>query len=198
MNYLPSFDIMRIHIFGASGSGTTTLGKALADSMRCPHHDTDEYFWLPTDPPFQTKRECTERKKILRHDLEQCSSWVLSGSLCGWGDFAIPLFDLVIFLWLTPATRMERLKRREIDRYGPSIESADHPRHKQHREFLQWAESYDTGGLDMRSKVLHEGWIRHLPCKVIRLEKEYSVSQHLEAIFQSQSFTKTLKEHATE
>ena len=43
--------IRRIHILGASGSGTTALGQALAEHLRCPHFDTDDYFWLPTDPP---------------------------------------------------------------------------------------------------------------------------------------------------
>ena len=44
--------IRRIHILGASGSGTTALGQALAEHLRCPHFDTDDYFWLPTDPPY--------------------------------------------------------------------------------------------------------------------------------------------------
>ena len=43
--------IHRIHILGASGSGTTTLGRALAARLQCPHFDTDDCFWLPTDPP---------------------------------------------------------------------------------------------------------------------------------------------------
>jgi adenylate kinase family enzyme len=42
----------RIHILGASGSGTTTLGAALADRLGHPHVDADSLFWLPTDPPF--------------------------------------------------------------------------------------------------------------------------------------------------
>jgi hypothetical protein len=37
--------IKRIHILGASGSGTTTLGHALAARLQCPHFDTDAYFW---------------------------------------------------------------------------------------------------------------------------------------------------------
>src|SRR5438128_874343 len=44
--------VQRLHILGASGSGTTTLGRALAEGLQCPHFDTDDYFWLPTDPPF--------------------------------------------------------------------------------------------------------------------------------------------------
>jgi hypothetical protein len=42
----------RIHIFGASGSGTTTLGAAIADRYGYAHLDVDQYFWMPTDPPF--------------------------------------------------------------------------------------------------------------------------------------------------
>jgi adenylate kinase family enzyme len=31
----------RIHIVGASGSGATSLGRALADALALPHHDTE-------------------------------------------------------------------------------------------------------------------------------------------------------------
>jgi adenylate kinase family enzyme len=34
----------RIHLIGASGSGTTTLGRALAQRLGYPHFDTDHYF----------------------------------------------------------------------------------------------------------------------------------------------------------
>ena len=38
----------RIHIIGASGSGTSALGAALASSLCCPQVDADALFWLPT------------------------------------------------------------------------------------------------------------------------------------------------------
>jgi len=81
--------VNRIHIVGASGSGTTTLGRALAERLQCPHFDTDAYFWLPTEPPFTEKRETILRQRLLMDDLTARKSWVLSGSLCGWGDVAI-------------------------------------------------------------------------------------------------------------
>jgi adenylate kinase family enzyme len=34
----------RIHVMGASGSGVTSLGRALADALALPHHDSDDYF----------------------------------------------------------------------------------------------------------------------------------------------------------
>jgi adenylate kinase family enzyme len=87
-----------IHIVGASGAGTTTLGRALSKHLRCPHFDTDVYFWEPTDPPFTAKRETTLRQQLLMDDLTIHNAWVLSDSLCGGGDVAIPLFELVVFL----------------------------------------------------------------------------------------------------
>jgi adenylate kinase family enzyme len=48
---------MRILITGASGAGTTTLGKAVASKMNWSFIDTDDYYWLPTKPQYQEKRD---------------------------------------------------------------------------------------------------------------------------------------------
>lgn len=45
----------RILIMGAAGAGSTTLGRALAQRHRIPHFDSDNYYWLPTDPLMQKK-----------------------------------------------------------------------------------------------------------------------------------------------
>jgi len=82
--------IHRIHILGASGSGTTTLGRALATRLQCPRFDTDDYFWLPTDPPYTHQREHTERQRLLMDDLMAHDAWVVSGSLCGWLMWRFP------------------------------------------------------------------------------------------------------------
>jgi len=78
--------IHRIHILGASGSGTTTLGRALAERLQCPHFDIDDYFWVPTDLPYAQQRERPERQRLLMDDLTVQAAGVVSGSLCGWGD----------------------------------------------------------------------------------------------------------------
>lgn len=174
--------IQRIHIFGASGSGTTSLAKSVANAMGFPHLDTDDVFWIRTNPPFRTVRERVERQELLRQALAKTDSWVLSGSLCGWGDFAIPMFDLVVFLWVPSDIRMQRLQKREIDRYGPEIENPDDPRYETHKGFLEWAAAYDTGGLDMRSKFRHEEWITTLPCPVVRIEHDRTIQENLKTV----------------
>lgn len=166
----------RIHIFGASGSGTTTLGKVLANRLKIPHFDTDNYFWIKTDIPFTEKRDVDKRIELLEPDLKKHPSWVLSGSLCGWGDFAIPLFTVVVFLWVPHDIRMERLKAREIERYGKEAISPGGWFHENYEGFISWAEKYDTAGIDLRSKELHEQWMSKLPCKILRFEQPLSVN----------------------
>ncbi len=56
---------MKIHLLGPSCSGTTTLGKLIAKEYKIPWYDTDDIFWIKTDPPFTQKRELNERIEIL-------------------------------------------------------------------------------------------------------------------------------------
>ena len=50
-----------IHIFGASGAGTSTLGRAVAEKTGYTFLDSDDYLWMPTDPQYTTKRPSEER-----------------------------------------------------------------------------------------------------------------------------------------
>jgi adenylate kinase family enzyme len=170
--------IHRIHILGASGSGTATLGRALAARLQYPHFDTDDYFWLLTDPPFTHQRERFERQQLLMGDLTVQDAWVVSGSLCGWGDVAIPLFELVVFLWIPHDIRMARLRRREQERFGERILPGG-DMYEQSQAFLAWAASYDEGGLDIRSRQRHGQWLSTLPCPIVYFEGEYTIEEQL-------------------
>ena len=158
----------RVHILGASGSGTTTLARALAARLDCPQFDTDDYFWLPTRPPFTHQRPRPERHALLEADLSRHAGWVLSGSLCGWGDVFIPRFELVVFVSLPPAVRLARLREREQERYDAAEIAPGGALYAAHQVFMTWAASYDDGGLDIRSRRLHEQWLAGLPCPVLR------------------------------
>lgn len=159
----PAMATCRIHITGASGSGTTTLGRTLAIALAIPHHDSDDYFWEPTEPPYTTKRNEAERLQLMRRLFLPRTGWVLSGSLVGWGDPLIPFFDLVVFLHTDTTERIERLRRREAVRYGHDDADAS-------RAFLDWAAGYDTGPPTGRSRAEHEDWLSGLPCPVLRLD----------------------------
>lgn len=176
----------RIHIIGASGSGTSTLGAALSKELKHQHLDTDDYFWLPPRYHCVKRRERSERQNLLMKDLIKYNKWVLSGSLCGWGDIYIPLFQVVIFLWIPREVRIKRLIAREKQRFGYEI-SPSGSRYCKFKEFIQWAYKYDDGGLDMRSRVTHEEWLRQLKCPVIRLEGDLTLENRMKIVLRELS-----------
>jgi adenylate kinase family enzyme len=159
----------RVHIFGASGSGTSTLGRALAERHDMAFFDSDDFFWEKTDPPYQTPKEHTVRQKLMLDALQRCDRWICSGSLCGWGDDAVALFDLAVFLTAPTTLRLQRLRDREARRFGHRVAPGG-DMYEQHRKFLEWASQYDDGSPDMRSRRLHEQWLLKLPCRVRRLD----------------------------
>jgi adenylate kinase family enzyme len=159
----------RVHILGASGSGTTTLGAALADHLRHPHIDADTLFWLPTDPPFTTKRPKDERQAMLHRLLPVSGQWVFSGSAPEWATALEPFYDLVVFLRLDRAVRMERLRRRQVVQYRGRIEAGGDMA-AANVEFMKWAEAYDVAGPELRSLFVHETWLATLKVPVLRLD----------------------------
>ena len=168
-----------IHVFGASGSGTSSLAAALAARHGHRHLDTDDFYWMPTDPPFQAVRPRAERLTRLEAALERWPTWVLSGSLCGWGDPLIPRFDLVVFLWVPTDVRMARLRAREQQRYGAEAIAPGGSLHRGHVEFMSWAAGYDDGGPGMRSRAMHEAWLAALPTPVVRLDGDRPLEEQL-------------------
>ncbi len=174
----------RIHITGASGAGTTTLGKGIATKMGIGHFDTDDFFWEPTDPPFRIIRKRSKKQRLLMEALRSREEWVISGSLCGWGDIAIPLFDRVVYLWVPTDIRIDRLRKRESERFGKTALSPDGNRYENHKEFMEWAAGYDTGGLDTRSRARHQEWLKGISCDIIRYEGEISIDHVVSEIFE--------------
>ena len=160
----------RIHLTGASGSGVTTLGRALADALALPHHDTDDYLWQPTTPPYRELRERADRLRLMAEMFLPRADWVLSGGLDGWGDVLIPHFDLVVFLKTPPELRMRRLREREATHFGADAVVAGGWRHEETESFLEWAAHYEDGTREGRSLSKHEAWLATLPCLVLRLD----------------------------
>ena len=160
----------RIHVTGASGAGVTSLGRALADALAISHHDTDDYFWRPTNPPYKEIREIADRLRLMREVFLDRSDWVLSGSLDGWGDPIIPLFDLVVFLYVPTPVRLERLRAREAQRFGAEVVGPGGARNQQVEAFIEWASHYDDGTREGRNLARHQAWLATLPCRVQRLD----------------------------
>jgi len=172
----------RVHTVGASGSGTTTLAVTISAKHGHRHLDIDDFFWLPTSPPYREQRPRDARLALLRHALSESPRWVLSGSLCGWGDALIPEFELVVFLAVPTPIRWRRLQQREVERYGRPAVTPGGTLYDAHVAFLEWAGQYDSGGPEMRSRAMHDTWLMALPCTVVKLEDDRSPAEQLALI----------------
>lgn len=168
----------KIHILGAAGSGTSTLGASLSKVLPHKQLDTDDYFWIKK---FTDQRQVTERRKMLKKNLSLYENWILSGAVCGWGDEFKSYFDLVIFLWIPQNIRLERLQQREFQRYGNEILASGN-KYDQSKSFLEWASLYDNAGMEVRSKTLHEHWMEDLSCPILRIEGDYSVEEKVNIV----------------
>jgi adenylate kinase family enzyme len=170
-----------VHILGGSGSGTTTLGRALAERAGLTHLDSDAFYWLPTDPPFTQSRPVEARVALLGEAMGAADGWVLSGSVLTWGEPFYETFDLIVFLYLDPAIRLERLRQREKERYGAAIAPGE-PLHDHHQAFLDYARGYDRDDFPGRSRKRHLAWLAERACPILELDGVASVAQNLEAV----------------
>jgi len=60
---------------GASGAGTTTLARGIAGQWAVPHPDADDYFWIPTNPPYVEKRPEAERVALMESLFLAALAW---------------------------------------------------------------------------------------------------------------------------
>lgn len=163
----------RVYVTGASCSGVSTLGSLLSERFLVPQIDVDDYYWMPTDPPFSTKRVPAERVRLIEDRQNALEGWILTGSFIGWGDTLIQYVDLIVFLHTPTPVRLQRLDRREAARYGPRILSGG-DMHEAHMAFRDWASRYDDPEFNGRNLAQHQKWLGQLSAPVIRLNGEDS------------------------
>jgi adenylate kinase family enzyme len=173
--------INTIHIMGASGSGTTSIAARLSKITNYQHIDTDDIYWHNTTPPFTVAREYLERQQRLLTALNANKQWILSGSLCGWGDRFIPYFDLVVYVYVKNDVRIERIRKRELARYGEAI-SPGGEYYEKSQSFIEWASAYDTSTEISRNAYKHKKWLESVECPVVEITNHTECDDAVKAI----------------
>jgi hypothetical protein len=162
---------MKLLITGAAGSGTSTLAAALASRFNMTHLEADDYYWLPVEPRYTSKRSAEERQALFLRDLSGATRAVVAGSVMGWGTAVEEAFDGIIFLFADTALRLARLEERERLRFG-----APDPR------FLAWAAAYDAGPPEGRSLAKHRAWLATRRCKVLCLDGAHTSEAQIDLV----------------
>lgn len=160
-------------VSGASGSGTSTLGAALAQRLGLVHLDGDDFYWAPAALPFTVKRDPDERRAMLTAAMRAQSGTVVSGSVMKWGREIEDAFELIVFLVVPTELRVARLTARETARYGCADPA-----------FIDWAAAYEGTPSEGRSRSKHEAWLAERTCPILRIEGDTTTDERVEAVLQ--------------
>jgi len=157
---------LRILVTGAAGSGTSTLAAALAREVTGIAVEADDLYWLPTTPPYRERRPADARRALAREALAAPGPVVMAGSVMGWGAAIEDAFDLIVFLHVPTELRLERLRERELRRFGRFDEA-----------FLRWAADYDTGTTEGRDLASHLAWMAARAARRLTLAGRFTVDE---------------------
>lgn len=102
----------RVVVIGTSGTGKTTVARALADRLGVAHLELDAVHHLPGWRPLPTERFRDE----IAHFLGRHDRWVVDGNYAAVRDLLWPVADTVVWLDLSRARTMWRITTRSLRR----------------------------------------------------------------------------------
>jgi len=113
---------MGIIIFGASGAGSTTLGKEIAQRLKYQFLDIDDYLWCwTTEIPLTVTRSWEERTNGLMNDIKKHPNFVIAGTIFNDREHFDPLLDLAVFISTPKDICAARVHAREYARWGNRV-----------------------------------------------------------------------------
>lgn len=110
-----------IIIMGLNGCGKSTICHELANLLNYRCMDVEDYYFLDSDIPYTKSRTREVVKQLILDDIKIYHNYVLSSVGCNWGPEIVSTFKLAILLYAPLQVRLERIKQREITRFGNRV-----------------------------------------------------------------------------
>jgi thymidylate kinase len=97
--------------------------------------------------------------------------WVFSsGKIQAWAPEIVPSIDLVAFLDVPTAVRMERLRQRQERQFGARAVAPGGWNYANTLDLYSTAAGYDDGTAKARTRPDHEAWFSTLTCPILRID----------------------------
>ena len=178
-----------IILFGAMGVGDTTLGREAARLLDWPHFDLDDFIWRWDTPlPFTKTRPRDEKIAMLKEAISHHPHFVMSGSMFSFRKEFEDSFELAVFLTASAEVRAERIRKRELTRWGARVLPGGDMYESEgsiHKDYMACVRSYDEGPAEVFSLAQHEVWAGELPCPVLRLDGTKPIEENAQRVIEA-------------
>lgn len=165
-----------ILIFGANGTGKTTLARKLAEELKIKYIDIEDYYFEKSDMPYSKSRSKQEVLKLILADIQRADTFVLSAVK---GEICDEITSMYIFAFLLSAPleiRLERVKNRSEKKFGKRV-LVGGDMYEQENKFYEFVKNRNLSSID--------DWANSLKCPVIKLDGQKPISENADFIIKN-------------
>lgn len=163
-------------IFGANGSGKTSLGRELASCLGYKHMDIEDYHFLKSDLPYSRSRSKNDCQALLLADIKKHPAFILTAVTGDFGSAICSYFDLAIYLTAPLEIRLERIRQRALAKHASRVQPAG-DMYAQQEEFLSF--------VAQRPLAKIKQWGESLACPVIHLDGTLDLKANVATLLES-------------
>lgn len=165
-----------IIIFGANGSGKSTIAAKVAMQLNFKHMDIEDYHFIPSTIPYTKSRSRDECLSLMLEDMEKYNNFVLSAVKGDFGHEIESMYKMAVHLEAPKETRVLRVKERSHLKHGERVISGG-DMYEQQLEFVEFVKN--------RSLERIEQWEARLKCPVIRVDTTQPINDSIEEIIKA-------------
>ncbi len=110
-----------IIITGLNSCGKSTVCKLLAKKLHYYSMDVEDYYFIDSDIPYSKFHTYEQTKDLMLNDIEKYNHFVLATVHCDWGKEISSMCKLAVVLKAPRDIRMERIKKREYEKFGDRV-----------------------------------------------------------------------------
>lgn len=162
-----------IIIFGANGSGKSTVGREVARVLKFKYMDIEAYHFIESVIPYTAVRPRQECLDLMLADIEKYHSFVMTAVTGDLGEQISSMYEFAVFLSAPLELRIERIKQRTYEQYRERV-CAGGDMYEQNLRFIDFVAS--------RSLIKIEQWTETLKCPVIQIDGTNPVHENTEVI----------------
>lgn len=162
-----------IIIFGANGSGKSTIGRAVAQALNYKHMDIEEYHFIPSQIPYTVARSREDCLNLLFTDIVKYRSFVITAVTGDFGEKISSMYRLAVQISAPKDIRIDRIRQRAYEQFGERVcEGGD--MYEQNLKFIDFAASRSLSGIEQWAETLH--------CPVVHVDGTKPICKNVKRI----------------